>query len=249
MYPELFFFADMQNSRTVALELLLIVIILGYGLLLAKIIPDKAHIVTNLIATLSIIILGLVLGLNLSEMGMTLQNPNNILFITSVGIVLFFLATFLITFVPFVKKLFINQPIADAKKHNLFFEAGFRIPLGTALVEETLFRGVLLGLLMQNNSTLTASIISALVFGLWHIFPTINSLEKNEYAKKLTGKSGRQVGSIIGVVVVTTLAGLFFNWLRIISGTILTPWLMHWAINSSGSIVAAFVGKIDKNKV
>ena len=47
-----------------------------------------------------------------------------------------------------------------------------RIPFGTVLLEETLFRGVLLALALRRWSVATAVIVTSAIFGLWHVVPT-----------------------------------------------------------------------------
>jgi membrane protease YdiL (CAAX protease family) len=123
------------------------------------------------------------------------------------------------------------------------------VPFGTALIEEVLFRGVLLGLLLQHNSSLVAILISAIIFGLWHIFPTIAMLENNKIlAKANKDLRRRKYGSIIGVVLITASAGVVFAWLRIISNSVVAPWLVHWSINSSGMLGIAIARKLEKSK-
>jgi membrane protease YdiL (CAAX protease family) len=248
----MFFVAEVAKlepevARTLGVEILLITLILIYGVLLTKIIPRKAHISVNLFATLSIIGLGLLLGLSFKEMGLTLIGPTNFIFITLLVSVAIFLGTFLLSKIPFLKQFFLGESFATAKKRTIIYEAGFRIPFGTALVEETLFRGVLLGLLLQTHTTTQAVLIAAVVFGLWHIAPTTSTLEGNNAVQlALKQSKSRRFGSIAGVVLTTTIAGIFFGWLRVVTGTIITTWLIHWAINSSGAVVAAFTGS--KNK-
>ena len=45
------------------------------------------------------------------------------------------------------------------------------IPLGTVLFEEVAFRGVLWGLLRRGRGTVTATVVSSALFGLWHVLP------------------------------------------------------------------------------
>ena len=70
------------------------------------------------------------------------------------------------------------------------------IPIGTALFEETLFRGVLLGALMETSTRRTAVVVSSVVFGFWHLVPEISG--------------GAGLGEIIGTVAFTTAVGVLF---------------------------------------
>lgn len=238
------------DNQTILIDVIVIIAILIYGTVLARFIPRKAHISSNLLAALATVGLGLFLGLSLPQMGLTLDGVKNVIIISALATGAIFLGTFAVSFLPFLRHIFLGESFANARVRKVFFEAGFRIPLGTALVEEILFRGVLLGILLQSYSPLTSTIIAAAVFGLWHIAPSINSIESNTAVQeRLRSKSLHAKGSVAGIVLVTFIAGLFFNWLRIISGTILTTWLVHWAINSSGAVASAAQGALHRKKL
>ncbi|WP_415975525.1 CPBP family intramembrane glutamic endopeptidase [Rhodococcus sp. 077-4] len=88
----------------------------------------------------------------------------------------------------------------------------FRIPVGTVLTEELLFRGVL---------DSASPVLSPIFFGLWHINPA------------------RAAGdTVIGTVVATAAAGVVFSWLRSRSGSMLAPALLHYFLNASGAVLA-----------
>jgi membrane protease YdiL (CAAX protease family) len=245
-----FFLNVATENQTLLIDVVVIAAILAYGTILARFIPRKAHIRSNVLAALATIAFGLFLGLSLPQMGLTLDGVKNVIVISALATIVIFLVTFAMSFLPFLKHIFLGESFANARVRSVFFEAGFRIPLGTALVEEILFRGVLLGVLLQSYSPLTSSIIAAAVFGLWHIAPSINSIESNTAVQeRMRTKSLRAKGSVAGIVFVTFTAGMFFNWLRIISGTILTTWLVHWAINSSGAVASAAQGAIQRKKL
>ena len=124
---------------------------------------------------------------------------------------------------------------ADLSTRSLTWHALWRIPVGTAAFEEVAFRGALLGLLLQQTSPVRAVAISSVVFGLWHVAPTIVTLRANDVAVA----SGQGMGTIVGAVLVTTAAGVLFCLLRLGSGSLLAPILAHWATNSGGLIAAA----------
>lgn len=105
-------------------------------------------------------------------------------------------------------------------RHAAFMLA-VRIPLGTALVEETLFRGVLLGSWLHAG-TGRALIGSSLAFGLWHVVPTIDLMRTNRL-RPIVVPAG---------IVFTAAAGVFLGWLRIETGSLAAPFLAHALINS-----------------
>lgn len=88
----------------------------------------------------------------------------------------------------------------------------FRIPVGTVITEELIFRGVF---------DAVSPVLSPVFFGLWHIHPA------------------RAAGdSVVGTVAGTFVAGLLFSWLRRRSGSVLAPALLHYAVNASGAVLA-----------
>lgn len=233
----------MVTDTDLAIELLLIMLIVCYGALLSYALPKKTHIGLNITFAGIAVFIGGLASLSVETMGLSLAAiPTGIAY--AAGFVLVIIAgVFIASRLPFIGKFFANESFAGASKKRLFYEAGFRVPLGTALLEEVLFRGLLLGLLLQNSSTISALVLSSVIFGLWHIFPTVNQLEANQAAKDMVaGKNGRRLVSILAVVATTTIAGVCFGWLRIWSGSLITPWLVHWAINASG-ILFAFLAK------
>lgn len=233
----------MSSDTSLAIELLLVLLIVCYGALLSYALPKTTHIGLNIVFAGVAVFIGSLAGLSLDAMGLSLATlPLGIVYAT--GIVAVIVAgVFIASRLPIIGHYFKNESFADASKKRVFYEAGFRVPLGTALLEEVLFRGVLLGLLLESNNTIWALVFSSVIFGLWHIFPTVNQLEANQAAKDMVaGKRGRRLLSILAVVGTTTLAGVCFGWLRIWSGSLITPWLVHWAINASG-ILFSYLAK------
>ena len=110
-----------------------------------------------------------------------------------------------------------------------------RIPLGTVLWEETAFRGVLLAALLRVLPPRTAVGISAAVFGLWHIRPTLDATAANDLAAGLPGRTA----AVLSGCVLTAAAGVLFTGLRMRSGSLLAPVLVHAAANCLGLLAAA----------
>jgi membrane protease YdiL (CAAX protease family) len=98
-----------------------------------------------------------------------------------------------------------------------------RIPFGTAVFEEVLFRGVLFGLLTRLRDQRTALVATAILFGFWHVVPAWEAS---------SGTGPAIAASIIGTVLVTTFAGAVFGWLRLRSRSVVAPIFAHTATNS-----------------
>lgn len=117
------------------------------------------------------------------------------------------------------------------------------IPLGTALLEEAAFRGVLLGLFAKRTSIWRAAIVSSVLFGLWHIPPTINSADGSGAIGDASRSGGSTALVVVGVVVAMTAAGMVFCWLRIRSRSLVAPFVAHWWINATAFAVAWWVSR------
>lgn len=120
---------------------------------------------------------------------------------------------------------------------GLLYLAFVRIPLGTALWEEVAFRGVLFGVWERWRGPVSAAIGSSVVFGLWHVRPTIGLAVAND----IEGVLGI-VAVTVGGVIVTTVAGLIFVALRTRSGSVLAPIIAHTSTNSFALGASAFAG-------
>lgn len=124
--------------------------------------------------------------------------------------------------------------VAGLSPRDVVFDVGIRIPLGTVLFEELAFRGVLLGAWGRERSVPAAIAASSAIFGLWHIGPTIVLLAENDVALSPGGRALAVGGS----VVATAAAGAVFAALRLRTGGILAPALVHLATNVLGTLAA-----------
>ncbi|SDF40283.1 CAAX protease self-immunity [Blastococcus fimeti] len=109
-----------------------------------------------------------------------------------------------------------------------------RIPLGTVVWEEIAFRGVLLAVLLRWLRPAVAVGVSAVVFGLWHIRPALGGLPVDGVADGAAGQGLSVVLTCTG----TAAAGVLLGWLRLRSGSILAPALLHLSTNAGGTVAA-----------
>lgn len=109
-----------------------------------------------------------------------------------------------------------------------------RIPFGTAIPEEVLFRGVLLGALATRVRWWPAALTSSALFGLWHVAPTQVALEMNEVDLGWLGNTA----AVTAAVAATAAAGIGFCLLRRSGRGLLAPVLAHCATNAIGLVAA-----------
>lgn len=127
---------------------------------------------------------------------------------------------------PGLSGFFDDQKAADLSAAALLFQLFVRIPLGTAVFEELAFRGVLLGLLIPRLGLRSAAVLSSVLFGLWHVLPSLNLADRNE------GLAGVGLWAVLLSVLFTTLAGLLLAWIRVRSNSLIAPVALHWAVNA-----------------
>lgn len=130
--------------------------------------------------------------------------------------------------------LLADERVAGLSFGALVFRVLVRIPLGTVVLEEVAFRGVLFGAWADRQSLRAALVGSSVLFGLWHIGPTLVLLAENDVALTPAGL----VIAVGGSVAVTAVAGAVFCGLRLRSGGIVAPALVHGATNALGTLAA-----------
>ncbi|MGH2753813.1 MAG: CPBP family intramembrane glutamic endopeptidase [Actinomycetota bacterium] len=132
-------------------------------------------------------------------------------------------------------RLIADRRVAGMHGSTLAFYTLVRIPLGTAVAEEVMFRGVLYAVWLDTGlSSFSAAQASSVAFGLWHISPTINGVLIND-----PGASNRKiVNAVIGAVLFTTFAGLGLTWLRVGTSGLLAPIVLHAGVNAVGALAA-----------
>jgi len=116
------------------------------------------------------------------------------------------------------------------------------IPVGTVLLEEVAFRGVLWGLLRRIGGTFVATTVSSALFGLWHILPSLGLATDNEAIGNAVGRGrSAQALAVLGTVLFTAASGVVFCELRRRSGSILASAGLHWAVNGLSVLASAAV--------
>jgi membrane protease YdiL (CAAX protease family) len=132
--------------------------------------------------------------------------------------------------IPPTRRLFVDEHTAEGPA-DAAYRVMVRIPLMTALPEEALFRGALLGVFERRHPRWLADSLSGVLFGLWHILPTIERLAQGGSHDHLSQVRGDRWMAVLGVTVATMAAGSGFAWLRDRSGSLAAPVIAHAALN------------------
>lgn len=164
------------------------------------------------------------------------------------------------------RPLFRDERSLALSRARLAEEILLQVPVGTVLLEEVAFRGVLPALLASHGfagrsfSPRAAAVASAVLFGLWHALPAMDMARANPALSRVaaagTGTEARTpeggaptspseaVPLVAGTVLATGIAGLLFHELRR-RGGLLAPSLVHLATNALGYVAARLARGID----
>ena len=116
-----------------------------------------------------------------------------------------------------------------------------RIPFGTVVAEEVAFRGVLPALFACSaRPAWLPGALSSLLFGLWHVLPSLELPSVNVAMGRFVEERGSQAVAL--AVGSTTLAGVAFHSLRQRTGHVAAPMLVHLAMNALGFVAARLTG-------
>jgi uncharacterized protein len=140
---------------------------------------------------------------------------------------------------PGTRPLLNDKRVTGLDRRGLVYQAGFRIPVGTVLWEEIAFRGVLHAALRRVLPEPAAIAVATGVFAVWHIRPTAAALRING----LAGERGHAAARVAAGVAVTAAGGALFSWLRVRSGSLAAPVLVHLTTNCVGPVVAWAVAR------
>ena len=90
---------------------------------------------------------------------------------------------------------FLHDSRAQISGGRMLYELAVSILLLTAIPEEFAFRGVLLGSALRLWGPWRASLITSVLFGLWHIVPTLHTMNDN---RAVSVASASMTGGIAG---------------------------------------------------
>lgn len=162
---------------------------------------------------------------------------------------------------PRTRPFFHDERALSLSRGRLLEEVLVQVPVGTVLLEEVAFRGVLPALLGRSFRSRTAIAVASGLFGLWHVLPALDMAKTNPALSHLTSAdpdpepasadlapsegSRMDIARLVaGTVVSTAAAGVLFHELRR-RGGLLAPCLLHVATNSFGYVAARMARRID----
>ncbi len=191
--------------------------------------------------TVAFVLFGSMAGLTRAEMGWTNWLHGLLWGAAAIGIVSVGMG--LGVAIPRLNPLFADERIMGTSGAQVARKSLVEIPLGTVLLEEIVFRSVLLGLLTHLYGTVIGVLGSAFLFGLWHILPALEMHDSHSLTSQLGAGWAAKLVTVALTILATGAAGVLFAMLVVWSGSILAPMGLHWATNGPGSIAAWLVGR------
>jgi membrane protease YdiL (CAAX protease family) len=137
--------------------------------------------------------------------------------------------------IPGLHPLLTDERVGGMDGAAIAYRVLVHVPLGTVLWEEIAFRGVLLAAFTRLRSVWVATVASSAIFGLWHIRPAVTGVTAND----LVNGPFLTTVAVLVACLASAAAGVVFTLLRLRSGSLIAPMLLHLATNSLGLLAAA----------
>jgi len=215
--------------------LLVAITLIVFNIVSNRVAPQAHYLLWAFVGSVVLLAIGLLDGNDFTDMGLGFSYILPGLIWAGVSIVAVTLVYLIGSIFKKTREAFADERVGALSGGRLLFQSLVEVPLGTVFFEEIAFRAVLFSMLARRFDLTTAIVVSAILFGLWHILPSIGTHENNPALGGVVG-SGRR-GNILGVlasVLTTTLAGVLFTLMRIFSGSVIAPMGFHWATNGLG---------------
>ena len=152
-------------------EALAVALVAAYSIVLNTVVPLWAHVPAGLAAATGLALLARADGASTADLGLRRSDAAGGLRLGALVAVPVAVALAAALALPATRRLLASNPAVDAGTARFLYEVCVRIPFGTALVEELVFRGALLAMILRRHGTKTAVAATSALFGLWHVRP------------------------------------------------------------------------------
>ena len=204
----------------------------------------QAYVPWNLAVAAVLLVLARRAGLTWADLGLGRLRLHRGLLIGGLAAGLVAAVYLVAVLLPATRDAFLDQRAAGPLSAALL-AALVRIPLGTVVLEEVAFRGVLPALINggvnsgdgDGTGWWRGALVSSVLFGLWHVLPSIGVDASNAAMASAFGGWGMVAQAALAVVAMTAAGLLLMLWRRW-GGHLVTPALSHLATNSRGVLIA-----------
>jgi membrane protease YdiL (CAAX protease family) len=144
---------------------------------------------------------------------------------------------------PTTRRWFDDERVLDLSAAEALFRGLVEIPVGTAVYEEVVFRGVIMGLALRRLPPLPATLVTSTLFGLWHILPALRDREHNPATREQ-----HPAAVTFATVLNTAAVGALLSWQRLRTNSVVAPILTHTASNSVAFLVATLLSRRPRDR-
>jgi membrane protease YdiL (CAAX protease family) len=205
--------------------------------------PFRPRFASNLVAAGAATVIGHRAGVSWRELGLGRDHlADGVRWGASVG-ALVALAVVAAGTPPQTRRRFVDERVRAHGPGRVAYELGARIPFETAFAEELVFRGALLGIAMRRRSPVAAVTTTSVLFGFWHALPTWDGMDGSAVGSAIGERKVARLGAVAGVVGATAAAGAGFAALRLRSGSVVAPMVVHAALNMTTFSLARFAAR------
>ena len=230
-----------QRPGPTSTEIEVAAAVLAYNVALSRAIPRAAYVPANVAAAGLSIAAARGLGVSPADLGLRRDRVGRGLRVGLAAALPVVAAVALGATLPATRRYFADERARAGGAGHVLYEVLVRIPLGTALAEEAIFRGSVLGLLLQRHPGRTAAAMSSLLFGFWHVLPTLDTLQLDPAGAPAHGDPVRAGGAVAASVLATAAGGCALGWLRLRADSVVAPAVAHACLNSSAFLAARLV--------
>lgn len=218
---------------------LVVVVLLASNVVVNRVVPTAAYVPWNLGVAALLVVVARRAGLGWSDLGLHRPTMRRSLWWGVAGAAAVGAVYVLALVLPWTSELFVDARAADRGVPDLLYHSMIQIPLGTVMLEELAFRGLLPAVLGSRDVATWhwhAVLGASVLFGLWHVLPSLDLAAVNTGVQGAVGAN--EVLAVALAVLGTTVAGVFLCWWRWLGRGLLAPVLVHVATNSLGYAIA-----------
>ena len=220
--------------------LLAVALLAATTVLVNRVFPGWAYPLWNVFVALVLVALAMRCGLSAASLGLRTDTARRAALVGLLGA-----ASVAVTYgaalaVPSLRGVFDDQRAAVGLG-TVVWAALVRIPLGTVLLEEVAFRGVLPALLggsdLDRRWRWRPVLGASALFGLWHVVPSMALVGSNAAVDEVFGAASPILVPTLAVLAAAAVGVALCAWRRAGQG-LLAPILVHLATNSGGVLLA-----------
>lgn len=217
-----------------------VLLLVGAAILINWVLPPWGYPVCGTVTAGCLVALAYWSGLDPSRIGLDRRHVWRAAAIGLLGLGLVALVFGAALSIPALRTIFVQGGMDARPAGNLMWEVLVRIPLGTVLLEEVAFRGVLPALFGAGKQWRWGAVLgAAALFGLWHVHPAL-ALGHNAIVREHFGILPLAVVPVL-VMLAAAVAGVVLYWWRHAGRGLLSPALVHLATNSGALFFAWFL--------